>query len=157
MGLRTRTREVHGGLLRQKQFIQGSIADPAIDIQAARMMTIHCAEKMENGADTRTEISAVKVFADMVAKAMEPYGYEELGLIVPHQVNQRIIEAAADRLNLPSELFFTNIAQYGNTSAASVPLALHEAQTAGRLVEGKIICLVAFGAGMCWGHILIRW
>ena len=52
MGLRTRTREVHGGLLRQKQFIQGSIADPAIDIQATRMMTIHCAEKMENGADT---------------------------------------------------------------------------------------------------------
>ncbi|MCZ6601347.1 MAG: 3-oxoacyl-ACP synthase, partial [Acidobacteria bacterium] len=100
---------------------------------------------------------AVKVFADMVAKAMEPYGYDQLGLIVPHQVNQRIIEAAADRLNLPSDLFFTNIAKYGNTSAASVPLALHEAQTAGRLVEGKIICLVAFGAGMCWGHTLIRW
>ena len=100
---------------------------------------------------------AVKVFADMVAKAMEPYGYDQLGLIVPHQVNLRIIEAAADRLNLPSSLFFTNIANYGNTSAASVPIALHEAQTAGRLVDGKIICLVAFGAGMCWGHTLIRW
>lgn len=100
---------------------------------------------------------AVKVFAEMVATAMKPHGYDQLGLIVPHQVNQRIIEAAAERLDLPLELFFTNIADYGNTSAASVPIALHEAYCAGKLVDGKIVCMVAFGAGMSWGHILVRW
>lgn len=100
---------------------------------------------------------AVKVFAELVANAMEPYGYDQLGLIVPHQVNQRIIEAAAERLDLPLNLFFTNISEYGNTSAASVPIALHEAHGAGRLVKGKIVCMVAFGAGMTWGHILLRW
>ncbi len=100
---------------------------------------------------------AVKVFADMVETAMKPHGYDQLGLIVPHQVNQRIIEAAADRLDLPHDLFFSNIAEYGNTSAASVPIALHEAHAAGKLEDGKIICMVAFGAGMSWGHILVRW
>ncbi len=100
---------------------------------------------------------AVSTFADVVERAMEPYGYEQLGLVVPHQVNQRIIEAAADRLDLPHALFFSNIAKYGNTSAASVPIALTEARDEGRLEPGKIICVCAFGAGLAWGHFLMRW
>jgi acyl-CoA dehydrogenase len=59
---RTMTREVHGGLLATKQFVQGFIADSYIDIQAARLMTIHCAEKMDGGGDARTDISAIKIF-----------------------------------------------------------------------------------------------
>jgi len=59
---RTMTREVHGGLLATKQFAQGFIADSYIDIQAARLMTIHCAEKMDGGGDARTDISAIKIF-----------------------------------------------------------------------------------------------
>jgi 3-oxoacyl-[acyl-carrier-protein] synthase-3 len=100
---------------------------------------------------------AVKVFAEMVEESMRPYGYDQLGIVIPHQVNQRIIEAAADRIGLPHSYFFSNIARYGNTSAASVPIALAEAFEEGHLEKGKIICLVAFGAGMAWGHALLRW
>jgi 3-oxoacyl-[acyl-carrier-protein] synthase-3 len=100
---------------------------------------------------------AVKVFADLVEESMKPYGYEQLGLVIPHQVNLRIIEAAAERAGLDVRHFFTNIAKYGNSSAASVPIALAEAVEEGRLPKGKIACMVAFGAGMAWGHALLRW
>ena len=100
---------------------------------------------------------AVKVFAELVEGSLKPYGYEQLGLVIPHQVNQRIIEAAAERTGLPLSYFFSNIAKYGNTSAASVPIALSEAVAENRLEKGKIICLVAFGAGLAWGHVLLRW
>jgi acyl-CoA dehydrogenase len=76
---RASTREVHGGLLRDKQFIQGFIADSYIDIQASRLMTIHCAERMESGADARTEISALKIFVPeaysrVVDRAIQVWG-----------------------------------------------------------------------------------
>ena len=100
---------------------------------------------------------AVRTFAELVSTSMEPYGYDELGIVIPHQVNMRIIEAAAERLELPMDKFFVNIHKYGNTSAASVPIALKEARDANLLEPGKIICLVAFGAGLTWGHMLMRW
>lgn len=100
---------------------------------------------------------AVRTFAELVEESLRPHGYEQLGLVVPHQVNQRIIEAAAERLGLDIDLFYSNIAEYGNTSSASVPIALTEARDRGRLESGKIICLVAFGAGLTWGHALLRW
>lgn len=100
---------------------------------------------------------AVKTFAELVRTSMEPYGMDELGLVVPHQVNQRIIESAAERIGLPMDKVFSNIERYGNTSSASVPIALHEAREMGRLPDGKIVCIVAFGAGLTWGHVLLRW
>ena len=100
---------------------------------------------------------AVKTLAELVETSIEPYGYDELGLVIPHQVNLRIIESAAERIGLPMEKVFVNIQKYGNTSAASVPLALDEALRAGRLESGKLICMPAFGAGMAWGHLLVRW
>ena len=99
---------------------------------------------------------AVKTFTDLVANALEPYGYDQLGLVIPHQVNQRIIEAAAERLGLSMEKFFMNIQKYGNTSAASVPMAMQEAAAEGRLEKGKIYCMCAFGSGLAWGHFLMR-
>jgi acyl-CoA dehydrogenase len=76
---RANTREVHGGLLRDKQFVQGFIADSYIDVQSARLMTIDCAERMEGGADPRTEISALKIFvpaayARVVDRAIQVWG-----------------------------------------------------------------------------------
>jgi acyl-CoA dehydrogenase len=76
---RANSREVHGGLLRDKQFIQGFIADSYIDIQTARLMTIHCAEQMESGADARTEISALKIYVPaayerVVDRAIQVWG-----------------------------------------------------------------------------------
>ncbi|MBK8976994.1 MAG: ketoacyl-ACP synthase III [Planctomycetes bacterium] len=100
---------------------------------------------------------AVTTFVDLVEKALAPYGDDELGLVVPHQVNLRIIESAAEQCGLPMDRVFVNIDRYGNTSAASVPLALYEARAAGRLVPGKLVCCVAFGAGLTWGHVLLRW
>ena len=100
---------------------------------------------------------AVRVFADLVRGVVEKYGRDQIGVIVPHQVNQRIIEAAMEQLGMPMDLVFSNIDRYGNTSAASVPIALREAYDAGRLQSGKLVVMPAFGAGMAWGHLLLRW
>jgi 3-oxoacyl-[acyl-carrier-protein] synthase-3 len=82
---------------------------------------------------------------------------EEIDLFVPHQANMRIISAVAERLGLPQEKVFTNIDRYGNTSAASVPIALDEAIERGRISEGNIVMLNACGGGLTWGANLIRW
>lgn len=100
---------------------------------------------------------AVRVFAELVQGVVERYGVDQIGVIVPHQVNQRIIEAAMEQLGLPMDLVFSNIERYGNTSAASVPIALREAYDAGRMQRGKLVVMPAFGAGMAWGHLLLRW
>jgi 3-oxoacyl-[acyl-carrier-protein] synthase III len=106
---------------------------------------------------TRVFKFAVRVFAELVQKVIDQHGRDQLGLIVPHQVNQRIIEAAMEQVGLPMDLVFSNIDRYGNTSAASVAIALCEARDAGRLQKGKLVVLPAFGAGMAWGHLLLRW
>lgn len=100
---------------------------------------------------------AVRVFAKLVRDVIEEYGADQIGVIIPHQVNQRIIEAAMEQVGLPMDLVFCNIDRYGNTSAASVPIALREAYDAGRLEKGKLVVMPAFGAGMAWGHTLLRW
>jgi 3-oxoacyl-[acyl-carrier-protein] synthase-3 len=101
---------------------------------------------------------AVTTFVDVVRRTLAPYGgIERLDALVPHQVNLRIIEAAAEGLGLPMERIFVNIDRYGNTSAASVPIALFEAREAGLVKPGALTCCVAFGAGLTWGHLLFRW
>ncbi len=82
---------------------------------------------------------------------------EDLDLYIPHQANLRIIKAVADRLRLPLEKVVLNMDRYGNTSAASVPLALDEAVREGRVKEGQLVMLGAFGAGLTWASALIRW
>ena len=100
---------------------------------------------------------AVSTFAKLVKEAVEPYGWDQLGRIVPHQVNQRIFEAACERLDLPIDLVYSNIHKYGNTAAASVPMAFDEAYREDALPKGKLVVSAAFGAGMSWGHFLVRW
>jgi 3-oxoacyl-[acyl-carrier-protein] synthase III len=80
----------------------------------------------------------------------------DLRLVVPHQSNLRIIESAVDKLGIPLERVMINIDRYGNTSAASVGVALHEARLAGRFQAGDLVMLVAFGAGLTWGSVLLR-
>lgn len=84
-------------------------------------------------------------------------GMGDIALIIPHQANQRIISAAAKRLKVPEERFVINLQEYGNTSAASVPIALCEALTKGRIEPGQNIVLVGFGAGLTWAAAAIRW
>jgi 3-oxoacyl-[acyl-carrier-protein] synthase-3 len=101
---------------------------------------------------------ATTTFIDLVQEAMRVCELrpEDVGLIVPHQVNERIIEAAIGKLGLPREKFFINIARYGNTSAASVPIALDEARRQGRLRPGDHVIMVAFGAGLTWASLVAR-
>jgi len=77
-------------------------------------------------------------------------------LLIPHQANIRIIEATARRIKLPMDKVYVNIDRYGNTSAASVPIALDEARKNGTIKDGSNVVLVAFGAGFTWGSALIR-
>ncbi len=101
----------------------------------------------------------VRGMADVCIKVLEKAGYEpsDIDLFVPHQANLRIIEATTKRLELPPEKVFTNIHKYGNTSAASVPLALDEARRTGRLKDGDLVLMVVFGGGLTWGAALVRW
>lgn len=102
---------------------------------------------------------ATKVMVDLVDTAVSRNGIrtQDIDLIIPHQVNFRIIEAAQKKLDYPLEKIYMNLEKYGNTSAASVPIALDEAIRAGRIRKGDLILLVAFGAGMTWGYNLMRW
>jgi 3-oxoacyl-[acyl-carrier-protein] synthase-3 len=80
-----------------------------------------------------------------------------VGLVVAHQANLRIVEAVADRLGLAPEQVYLNVQRYGNTSSASIPIALDEAIQEGRVKAGMTLLLCAFGAGFAWGSALVRW
>jgi 3-oxoacyl-[acyl-carrier-protein] synthase-3 len=82
---------------------------------------------------------------------------DDVKLVVPHQVNSRILDFAAEKMGLPPEKMFVNIDRYGNTSAASVPIALDEANRKGLLQKGDILVLVAFGGGLTWASMVLRW
>lgn len=82
---------------------------------------------------------------------------EEIDLFIPHQANYRILEAVRKRVGLPEEKVFSNLDRYGNTSSASVPLALDEAVRSGRVKEGDTILISVFGAGFTWGAAVVRW
>jgi 3-oxoacyl-[acyl-carrier-protein] synthase-3 len=100
---------------------------------------------------------AVMKMAELLEEMMRGHDYRDLSVVVPHQVNVRIIDAALERLGWPSDKVVVNIQNYGNTSAASVPMALDEAVRTRRIESGKLVLLVAFGAGLTWGATLIRW
>jgi 3-oxoacyl-[acyl-carrier-protein] synthase-3 len=103
--------------------------------------------------------SAVKAMGEAAVKILErsKISSENIDLMIPHQANIRIIEATAKRIKLPMEKVYINIHRYGNTSAASIPIALDEAVRSGRIKHGDKIMLVAFGAGFTWGSALIEW
>lgn len=82
---------------------------------------------------------------------------EVLDLICYMQANQRILDAVASRLEVPSERVISNLANYGNTSAASIPLALDEAVRSGKVQPGHTIAAAGFGAGLTWGSAIVRW
>lgn len=102
---------------------------------------------------------AVKTFSSLIEGTCADAGITpaDLKVIVPHQVNQRIIEAACDRSEIDMTKVVLNIERVGNTSAASVAIALDETSRAGRLERGDLVLLVAFGAGLSWASALIRW
>jgi 3-oxoacyl-[acyl-carrier-protein] synthase-3 len=102
---------------------------------------------------------AVKSMEEVTRLVAERAGVrlDEINLVVPHQANQRIIDAVAERLGLEREKIFLNIERYGNTSAASVPIALDEAIEQGRIRDNDLVMLNACGGGLTWGASLLRW
>lgn len=101
---------------------------------------------------------AVRSMADISAEMIDRAGYrvEDIDLVIPHQANQRITDAVASRLGVPEEKVFSNIAEHGNTSSASIPIAIDECIQSGRIKEGDLVLLTAFGGGVTWGGTLIR-
>jgi 3-oxoacyl-[acyl-carrier-protein] synthase-3 len=81
----------------------------------------------------------------------------QIACVIPHQANHRIIEAIAKNLNYPLNRVFVNLDRYGNTSAASIPIAIDEARRSGRIHPGDLTLLLAFGAGLTYGSALVRW
>ncbi|WP_246109769.1 beta-ketoacyl-ACP synthase III [Roseimaritima multifibrata] len=102
---------------------------------------------------------AVRLFAESAKDVLEAAGKDasELDLVVLHQANQRIIDSAVSDLSVDRDRVFVNLDRYGNTSAASIPLALDEAVREGRVKEGDLVLLCGFGSGLAWGTALLRW
>lgn len=102
---------------------------------------------------------AVSKFPEVIREALAATGLTEadIDLFIPHQANLRISEAVRQELNLPEEKVYNNIMKYGNTTAASIPIALTEAWEQGKVKEGDLVCLAAFGSGFTWASALIRW
>lgn len=101
---------------------------------------------------------AVRSMADISKEMLEKAGVtvDEVDLVVPHQANQRITDAVASRLGVSEEKVFSNIAQHGNTSSASIPIALDECIQGGKIKDGSLVLLTAFGGGATWGATVIR-
>jgi 3-oxoacyl-[acyl-carrier-protein] synthase-3 len=101
---------------------------------------------------------AVRSMADISAEMLAKAGYtvDDVDLVIPHQANQRITDAVASRLGVPEEKVYSNIAEHGNTSSASIPIAIDECIESGKIQEGSLVLLTAFGGGVTWGGTVIR-
>ena len=102
---------------------------------------------------------AVRALADVSQEALQFNGLrsEDVDYMIPHQANIRIIEAAAKMINFPMEKVFLNIERYGNTSSATIPIALDEMNREGKLKAEDLILMCSFGTGVTWGGAVIRW
>lgn len=130
----------------------GSRNPPSEKVVAERMQFI----KMKGNETFKV---AVRTLEDIAREtlAANKLTVKDLDLYVPHQANARILTAVAGRLGLPLEKMMLNLDRYGNTSAASIPIALDEAVHAGRIKDGSLVMVGAFGAGLTWASALIRW
>jgi len=102
---------------------------------------------------------AVRKFPEVIMEALTEVGLQpsDINMLVPHQANLRISQFVQKILKLSDDQVYNNIQKYGNTTAASVPIALSEAVESGKVKEGDLVCLAAFGSGFTWGSALIRW
>ncbi len=104
-------------------------------------------------------VQAVRRFKEVMRECLEANGLKpaDIDVYLFHQANLRILDAIAEYAKIPPEKMFTNVQKYGNTSAASVPICIHEAYTEGRIKEGDLVLTAAFGTGFAWGATLLRW
>jgi 3-oxoacyl-[acyl-carrier-protein] synthase-3 len=102
---------------------------------------------------------AVRALADVSQEALKfnDLKNEDIDIMIPHQANTRIVEAMAKMINFPMEKIFLNIDKYGNTSSATIPIAMDEVQREGKVKAGDLMLLCSFGTGVTWGSAVIRW
>ena len=130
----------------------GSLLPPSHETVERRLHTIHM-----SGNDVFKH--AVRAMESVALETLQAAGRkpEDLDLFVPHQANYRIIDATARRLGMPMEKVFVNLDRYGNTSSASIPLALDEARRSGRIRNGDLVEMVTFGGGFTWAAAVVEW
>ncbi len=130
----------------------GSLLPPSHETVERRLHTIHM-----SGNDVFKH--AVRAMESVALETLEAAGRKpaDLDLFVPHQANYRIIDATARRLGMPMEKVFVNLDRYGNTSSASIPLALDEARRSGRIRNGDLVEMVTFGGGFTWAAAVVEW
>jgi 3-oxoacyl-[acyl-carrier-protein] synthase-3 len=130
----------------------GSLMPPSHHTVEAQLHTIHM-----SGNDVFKH--AVRAMQAVAIETLEAAGRkaDDLSLLVPHQANLRIVEATAQRLGVPMEKVFVNLHKYGNTSSASIPLALDEARREGRIRKGDLVAMVTFGGGFTWASAVVEW
>jgi 3-oxoacyl-[acyl-carrier-protein] synthase-3 len=133
--------------------------DVGCDGSAAGLLEIPVGQQFLQMEGREVFRRAVRVVVDSAERTLDRahVSSSDVDLFVPHQANARIISAAADRLDIPPERTMVNLERYGNTSAASIPLALAEAADAERLRDGDLVLLAGFGAGMTWASALLQW
>jgi len=102
---------------------------------------------------------AVEKFPEVILEALNANGLKtsDLKLLIPHQANLRISQFVQKKLKLNDDQVYNNIQKYGNTTAASIPIALCEAWEQGKIKDGDLVCLAAFGSGFTWASALLRW
>lgn len=163
--LRPCTREGHG-ILSTHLHAQGEFAEELIVKEPGSNREDRVRVAMENQEQMYPYMNGTNVFKHAVVRfpqvineALAQNGYQpsDIDMLIPHQANLRITQFVQQKMQLPDEKVFSNIQRYGNTTAASVPIALSEAIEAGKIKRGDLVCLAAFGSGFTWASALIRW
>jgi 3-oxoacyl-[acyl-carrier-protein] synthase-3 len=150
------------GIIKSVLGADGSGHGDIVLVQPARLKTFESPAPMTpyltmNGQNVYN--FAVKSITVLIERIMHEsiHNLDEIRWIVPHQANARIVQAAAKRLHIPEDRFYMNMEEYGNTSAASIPIALGEMEGKGLLKKGELVMLIGFGAGLTYGATVVRW
>lgn len=155
-----------GGILSTHLHADGDFAEELYVKDPGSSRTVRLSQELIEGPTFHLTMNgnavfkhAVVRFSEVIAEALTANNLsaEDIDLLVPHQANLRISNYVQKQLNMPDEKVFNNIMHYGNTTAASIPIALSEAWEQGKIKEGDLICLAAFGSGFTWASALIRW
>ena len=163
--LRPSTREGHG-ILSTHLHAQGEYAEELIVKEPGSNYEGRVARAVAQSADMYPYMNGQNVFKNAVVRfpqvigeALAQNGLQptDIDMLIPHQANLRITQYVQQKMGLPDEKIFSNIQRYGNTTAASIPLALSEAVQAGKIKRGDLVCLAAFGSGFTWASALIKW
>jgi 3-oxoacyl-[acyl-carrier-protein] synthase-3 len=160
------TEEDGRGVLAVRTHADGRHAEKLWAPAPACVMKPFVTKQMIDEGMTRPHMDGRDVFKHAVTKMpaalnevldMAGHSVDELDMVIPHQANMRIAQAVAKGLGLSDDKMYINIQRYGNTTAASIPIALHEAVEEGRITRGDLVGFTAFGSGFTWGGALIRW